>query len=79
MLKQMSGVILVIDELIDQGVVMHTDHKVILQRISTKKGPAAKEVSSTTEAPSSSNSGGGSLFASVFASARGALGKTMGM
>jgi len=33
----MSGVILVIDEVIDQGIVMHTSASVILARIKTVK------------------------------------------
>ena len=35
LIDNMSGVILVIDELIDQGVIMHTDPNVILARIRT--------------------------------------------
>ena len=32
----MTGVILVIDELIDQGIIMQLDSSIILQRISSK-------------------------------------------
>ena len=32
----MTGVILVIDELIDQGIIMQLDSNIILQRISSK-------------------------------------------
>ena len=32
----MTGVILVIDELIDQGIIMQLDANTIMQRISTK-------------------------------------------
>ena len=36
LINNMSGVILVIDELLDQGIVMHLDAAVILDRIDTK-------------------------------------------
>ena len=35
----MTGVILVIDELIDQGIIMTLEPSVILQRISSKEVP----------------------------------------
>ena len=38
LIDNMSGVILVIDELIDQGVIMHTDPAIVLARIRTSKG-----------------------------------------
>ncbi len=37
----MSGVILVIDEVIDQGIVMHTNPTVILQRIKSTQPKAS--------------------------------------
>ena len=37
LISNMSGVILVIDEVIDQGIVMHTSASVILARIKTVK------------------------------------------
>ena len=36
LINNMTGVILVIDELIDQGIIMTLDHTVILQRITSK-------------------------------------------
>ena len=36
LIENMSGVILVIDELLDQGIVMHLDPAMILARIDTK-------------------------------------------
>ena len=36
LINNMTGVILVIDELIDQGIIMQLDSSVILQRISSK-------------------------------------------
>ena len=49
LINNMSGVILVIDELLDQGIVMHLDPAVILDRIDTKgkSHHAASEASST--------------------------------
>ena len=36
LINNMTGVILVIDELIDQGIIMQLDSQIILQRISSK-------------------------------------------
>ena len=56
LINNMTGVILVIDELIDQGIIMQLDHNVILQRI-TSKGDANQS------APETQGSGG---FMSMF-------------
>ena len=71
----MSGVILVIDELIDQGILMHTNSAVILNRIKTNTttGTTAKAAQAAVEEPSAG------LFSSVFSSARSQLAKSMGM
>ena len=37
LINNMTAVILVIDELIDQGIIMTTDHQVILKRINIKQ------------------------------------------
>ena len=37
LIENMSGVILVIDELLDQGIIMHLDPATVLQRIDTSK------------------------------------------
>ena len=90
LIENMSGVILVIDELLDSGIIMHLEPTIILARIDTKAGKgghsaAGDHSSSSTTASSSSatggsSSGGGSgLFASVFSSARSQLAKSMGM
>ena len=76
LINNMSGVILVIDELFDQGVVMHLDPNTILQRIKTVKGSSSAPQS--VQAEPAAESGGG-MFASVFSSARSQLAKTMGM
>ncbi len=70
----MSGVILVIDELIDQGIVMHTTPSIILSRIKTSKALSAgqQQVQAQEEATSS-------LFSSIFSSARSQLAKTMNL
>ena len=85
LIENMSGVILVIDELLDQGVIMHLDAPTILARIDThsKSRHGQAELGSgsgESGAPSSSSgSGGSSLFSSVFSSARSQLAKSMGM
>lgn len=87
LIDNMSGVILVIDELLDQGIVMHLEPSTILARIDTKgKGGGAShgdhhgDASSGAQGSSGTSSGGsGGLFASVFSSARSQLAKSMGM
>ena len=92
LIENMSGVILVIDELLDAGIIMHLEPSIILARIDTKgKGghSATADASSSSRAEggsssgaqggSSSSGGGSGLFASVFSSARSQLAKSMGM
>ena len=43
LINNMTGVILVIDELIDQGVIMQLDSQTILQRIGSKSGDFSQE------------------------------------
>ncbi|CDW75046.1 coatomer subunit zeta-1 [Stylonychia lemnae] len=82
LINNMTAVILVIDELIDQGIVMAADSQIILKRINIKgtghpsgAGNEGSESSSTTQ--SSSSSSGGGMFASVFASAKSSLAKSL--
>ena len=79
LINNMTGVILVIDELIDQGIIMQLEPNVILQRISSK------EVAGGETAPAQQSSGlmglfsrqaaqpeePSGMFSSIFASARG--------
>ena len=85
----MTGVILVIDELIDQGIVMQLDSSVILQRISSKGdaivgGPDQPQAAagsgfmsmfggSQPQAQEQSSS----MFSSMFSSARSQISKTL--
>lgn len=76
----MTAVILVIDELVDQGIIMSTDPNTILKRINIKG--ALGSVGGSAEGGSESAAaqggftaqanagGGGGMFASVFASAK---------
>ena len=83
LIENMSAVILIVDELLDQGIVMHLDPATVLARINTKgKGVgAAGGVSAGSDASASApaTSSGSSMFSSVFSSARNQLAKTMGM
>ena len=85
LIENMSAVILVIDELIDQGIIMHLDPSTILARIDTHGKSRANAdnqlagADTAGAAQSSGSSGGGSLFASVFSSARSQLARSMGM
>ena len=60
LINNMTGVILVIDELIDQGIIMQLDSTVILQRISSK-GDA---ISGGEQAAASTGGGFMSMFGS---------------
>ena len=85
LIDNMSGVILIVDEILDQGVIMHLDSSTIIARINTKSksgqsaapGQSSAEGSSSSAAQSSSSGSG--LFASVFSQARSSLAKSMGM
>ena len=77
LINNMSGVILVIDELFDQGIVMHLDPNVILARIKTQKSSSSS--AHTAPGADTGADAGGGLFASVFSGARSQLAKTMGM
>jgi hypothetical protein len=74
LINNMTAVILVIDELIDQGIVMATDPHTILKRINLKPqaatGQQAGEPQDVSAAQGVAAGGGGGMFASVFASAK---------
>ena len=76
LIANMSGVILVIDELFDQGIIMNLNSETIVQRIKTGKSSSSSSGATQAGAPQESSS---SMFASVFSSARSQLAKTMGM
>mmetsp|Transcript_5238 Transcript_5238/g.3683 ORF Transcript_5238/g.3683 Transcript_5238/m.3683 type:complete len:105 (-) Transcript_5238:95-409(-) len=64
LIQNMNSVILVIDEVIDQGVVLHNDPNVIYSRVKLNKKDAGPQ------AGNDSSSQGSSSFFSVFSSAR---------
>ena len=85
LINNMTGVILVIDELIDQGVIMQLEPTVILQRITSKgdsiSGGTADEgksggIFSSSSQQQEQSSG---LFSSIFASARNQVSKTLAL
>ena len=71
--------VLIIDELVDNGIIMAEDSKTILKRISVKTSAASKGVDKGgargPEAGSAQT--GGSMFAAVFASARNQIAKSL--
>ena len=87
LINNMTAVILVIDELIDQGIVMAAESSTILKRINIKgnltsqasgiAGDGAHETGAIASQPSASSGGG--MFASVFASARSQLAKSLAL
>ena len=48
LISNMSGVILVIDELFDQGIIMNLDSSTILSRIKTGKSSSGSSITSGT-------------------------------
>ena len=75
LISNMTAVILVIDEIIDSGIVMTTDYQTILKRINIHAGSAYHgSGSSQSEQQTESQS---SLFSSLFSSARSQLAKTI--
>ena len=84
----MTGVILVIDELIDQGIIMNLDHKTILQRISSKDQSQGEGTAPVSSGGLMGMFGGGgqqqsesssSMFSSIFSAARGQVSKTLAL
>ena len=79
LISNMTAVILVIDELIDQGIVMATDSQTILKRINIRGSTLSASGAGSSSAgdgqdqssqQAAASTGGGGMFASVFASAR---------
>lgn len=90
LINNMTAVILVIDELIDQGIIMATDHQTILKRINLKpmgglgasglqSGEPQDVSAGAAGSQGVSTGGGGGMFASVFASAKSQLAKTLAL
>ena len=80
----MLPVIMIFDELIDEGIIMTTETDLIIERINEKKGSKVitaevKTPSTKEEPPSTSSGGGGYSFSSVFASAKNSLAKTLAL
>ena len=81
----MTGVILVIDELIDQGIIMQLEPTIILQRISSKDVALDGNEQPAPGGGLMGMFGGGqaqesnSMFSSIFASARGQVSKTLAL
>ena len=57
LINNMSGVILVIDELLDQGIVMHLDPSIILTRIDTKGKSGGRAADSTGQDSAAASQG----------------------
>lgn len=71
LINNMTAVILIVDELLDNGTVMTLDKDIILQRIKMKKHSSHGEGhSSSSQAQEEPGSQGAYSFASVFASAK---------
>ena len=82
--NNMTAVILIIDELIDGGIIMSTESTTILERINIKLSDARtaskdpkKDKKEEEKQPESS--GGYLSFASVFSSAKNSLAKTLAL
>ena len=81
----MTGVILVIDELIDQGIIMQLDSNIILQRIGSKNDgknddaqPASGGLLGSLMGVQQAQENSG-MFSSIFSSARSQVSKTLAL
>ena len=82
LINNMTAVILVIDELVDDGIIMALDPSTILHRIKMKLNyeDAREEEEAEEEVETkASGGGGGGLFASVFASAKKSLDNSLNL
>lgn len=84
--SNMYQVILILDEIIDDGVIMTTELETILARIGETRGRSSRiqdspepESSAPSQPPAEAAAGGGGMFASVFASAKNSLAKTLAL
>ena len=85
LINNMTGVILVIDELIDQGIIMQLDSNIILQRIGSKSDGKNDDAQAASGGIMGSLMGGqqaqenSGMFSSIFASARSQVSKTLAL
>ena len=78
LIQNMTAVILIIDEVIDNGVVLQLDDSEVLQRIKQKpKSSAVPATSGNDQAASAA--GASSLFSSVFSKAKNQLTNTLAL
>jgi len=82
--SNMTAVILIINELIDEGIIMATEAETILERINiklsdTKTSSKEKKDKKEEEKQPETSSGGYLSFASVFSSAKNQLAKTLAL
>ena len=80
----MTAVILIIDELIDGGIIMSTESATILERINiklsdTKTSSKDPKKDKKEEEKQPESTGGYLSFASVFSSAKNSLAKTLAL
>ncbi len=79
----MTAVILIIDELIDNGIIMTLESTTILERINIKfadsKGSKKEKIDHKDEEKPTESSGGYSAFSSIFSSAKNSLAKTLAL
>ena len=88
LINNMTAVILIIDELIDGGIIMASESSTILDRIniklsdskkSTKAAAKGKKEDEKQPEPPASTGGGYYSFASVFSNAKNSFAKTLGL
>ena len=87
LINNMTGVILVIDELIDQGIIMQLDSNIILKRIGSRGGDFSTEGGAPGQGSGSyggifggqQQESSGGMFSSIFASARNQMQKTLAL
>ena len=82
---QLESIILVTDELIDEGIIVHLDSNVIYERMKMKDASdGTKKVENTSAPvvggkPASGPSGMGGAFSSIFGFAKNSIQKTLNL
>ena len=73
LIQNMTAVILIIDEIIDGGVVLQLDDSEVLNRIKQKPKSSAVPATTSNDADQAQPTGASSLFSSVFSRAKNQL------
>lgn len=83
-MAHLEDVILAIDEMVDEGLIVNLDAKVVFERVKMKEGTEGNGgnspvKSNTQQSGGNNNAGGGGAFSNLFGFAKNSLQKTLNM